>query len=53
MKVGSLVKAHFWGKEYIAIVVSIINPRICAVTLVDGTLIYQNISGLELINADR
>lgn len=49
MKVGSLVRAHFWSKKYIAIVVSIRNHRICTVMLPDGSQIYQTINDLEVL----
>ena len=50
MKVGSLVRARHWSKEYIAIVVSIRNDTdICKVMMQDGCYLNQLISDLEVL----
>ena len=50
MKVGSLVRARHWSKEYIAIVVSIRKGTdICKVMMQDGRYLNQCIGDLEVL----
>ena len=58
MKVGDLVKAHYWGTGYIGIVVSIRSQRgathgasqVCRVMINGGQCIDQLVRDLEIIN---
>ena len=48
MKVGSLVRARHWSKEYIAIVLGF-RKTTCTVLMQDGREIIQLISDLEVL----
>lgn len=48
MKVGSLVRAHHWSKEYIAIVLRF-RKTTCTVLMQDGREIMQLTTDLEVL----
>ena len=48
MKVGSIVRAHHWSREYIAIVLRL-RRTTCWVLMQDGREIMQLITDLEVI----
>ena len=52
MKIGSVVRARHWSKEYIAIVLRF-RKTTCTVLMQDGREIMQLISDLEVICEDR
>ena len=52
MKVGNIVRAHHWSKEYIAIVLRL-RKTTCTVLMQDGREIMQLITDLEVLNESR
>ena len=49
MQVGDLVRANSWSEDWIGIVVSVRNTRICSVMINGGRVIDQLIKDLEVI----